>query len=1420
MSRLQVIVYGIAVAGLILLLLKVLWDQRRLKALLRKSEARYKSITGSEVIGTMIASYKGPMLEVNDTLLGMLGYSRQDLEAGCLRWDTITPPEYVQLDEGKVRDVLKTGFAREYEKQFFHKDGHRVDVWIGGIARIEGTEDLVSCCTLDITARKGVERSLQESEARFSRVVEGSNDGFWDWDLRTGQVFWSERLFAMIGESSPDDQNVPFRDFERYLPEEDRARVESAVQRCIQTGEPLHIEFKMRHRDGHYISCLSRGKPYYDGSDKVVRLAGLLTDITEQKRLQAAFQNSEARFRQLSESNLLGVAFWNIYGKIYEANDTFLRILGYDRRDVEAGLLNWQVLTLSEDQRAHAERVQKAIQGEAVLPYETRFIHREGYKIDVLVGYAMLEGSREQGFVFVLDISERKRAEQALRESEQRFRFMAEAMPQKIWTSEPDGSMDYLNSQWEDYTGQTLGKLKHWGWMDFVHPDDLQPLQSLWGQMVQEGDASQTEYRLRRFDGEYRWHLVRALPMKNGGGRTILWLGTCTDIEDLKRTQASLLESELRFRVMAESSPLQVWMLDLDRKIRYCNRRMLDFYGWTMESVADLHWEMFIESEGKASFVALLEKSYQTEMPFELEVLACRSDGEYRWTLTIGCPWFDAEGQFAGFIGSSLEIHDRKIMEQSLREREERYRLLSSAANDPIWDWDVVTDEIEWNEQFFSLFHYRPEEVEYTSAWWLKHMHPEDRERIETSLHVFFEKGGDTWVGEYRYLCADGLSFRTVLDRGFLIRDKQGRPLRMLGSLLDLTERKQYEQRVRILAESMPNKMWTALPTGQVEYVNQRWVDYTGILATETHNMDFTQIIDSADMGQVAEAWERSIAHKANFEVQARLRRYDGEYRWHLIQGSPLLDSRGEIEQILGSLTDIQEMKEIQASLMESEERFRSLADSLPFLIWLSDEKGQNIYTNKTCRDFTGGVEKDFVAQDWLAYIHPEDRDRIIQIMMRSIENQEAYYYQYRALRHDGQYRWMQVVGLPRLTREGKLTGYVGSAFDITEQKETNQILEARIQERTQQLQKSNSLLASVVENVPAMVFLKDARDLRFELFNKTGKELIGFTDAQLVGKTDYDFFPKEQADFFTAKDRETLAGGVLVDVPEEPLETVHGELLYLHTKKVPILDEQGQPAYLLGISEDITALKQNQEQIQSLNRQLEDQIRNLNAANKELESFSYTVSHDLRAPLRTIDGFSQAVLEDYEDKLDEDGKRYLARIREGSQQMAQLIDDMLNLSRLTRGELKKEIFNLSEMAESVARDLRQTEPDRQVTFVIQPNLCVDADKRLMQAVMENLLGNAWKFTSAHPTARIEFGAFQENERTVYFVKDDGAGFDMAYADKLFGTFQRLHDTVEFSGTGVGLASVHRVIHRHGGEIWAHGEVEKGATFYFTLSLM
>ncbi len=267
------------------------------------------------------------------------------------------------------------------------------------------------------------------------------------------------------------------------------------------------------------------------------------------------------------------------------------------------------------------------------------------------------------------------------------------------------------------------------------------------------------------------------------------------------------------------------------------------------------------------------------------------------------------------------------------------------------------------------------------------------------------------------------------------------------------------------------------------------------------------------------------------------------------------------------------------------------------------------------------------------------------------------------------------------------------------------------------------------------------------------------------------------------------------------------GVEIFFRNQKYSINADRIQILNLL-LSTYEVAIQKNQE-LSAMQRQLE-------AANRELEAFSYSVSHDLRAPLRTIDGFSEALREDCSDRLGQTGEEHLRHIRSAVRKMNDLIDAMLSLSRLTRTDVKRERLDLSGLARTVISELREREPERRVDFVIGEAITAEGDAVMLKAALENLLGNAWKFTGRRDPAKIEFGLLRKADPT-YYVRDNGAGFDMTYAGKLFGAFQRLHTATEFPGLGIGLATVRRIIHRHGGQIWAEGETGKGATFYFTL---
>ena len=315
-------------------------------------------------------------------------------------------------------------------------------------------------------------------------------------------------------------------------------------------------------------------------------------------------------------------------------------------------------------------------------------------------------------------------------------------------------------------------------------------------------------------------------------------------------------------------------------------------------------------------------------------------------------------------------------------------------------------------------------------------------------------------------------------------------------------------------------------------------------------------------------------------------------------------------------------------------------------------------------------------------------------------------------------------------------------------------------------------------------------------------------------------FYQGESREIIEAAVKDAMEHGKSYDLELE-IMTAKGTRKWVRTIGQPVR-EDGAIVKVWGSFQDITEHKRAAEEILQLNvnleRRVSERTAELQAANQELEAFSYSVSHDLRAPLRSIDGFSQAILDEYAHKLDDQGRDHLKRVRVATQHMGQLIDDMIKLARVARAEMQREAVDLSVLAADVLAALQKSEPDRRVEYLIEPGLVVEGDTSLLRVVLDNLLGNAWKFTGKQAHARIEFGAHsQETGGPAYFVRDNGAGFDMNYVGKLFGVFQRLHILSDFPGTGVGLATVQRIVQRHGGRVWAEGAVGKGATFYFVV---
>lgn len=861
------------------------------------------------------------------------------------------------------------------------------------------------------------------------------------------------------------------------------------------------------------------------------------------------------------------------------------------------------------------------------------------------------------------------------------------------------------------------------------------------------------------------------------------------------------------FRQIIESNIIGILVANLDGHVIEANDYFINMLGYNRNDLEAglLRWRKItppeFEEVDRKKRIELCEQGVCT--PFEKQYL--HKEG-YRIDVLLEAVRLEKDA----CIYYIADISKAKQSERDMRELEMRFRSLADATSIIIFVSDSQGNVSYYNKagrQFLG-----EEALKKTTPTALEDfIHPDDLTHVlnlrsaavDQCAPFTYECRLKNYNGEYRWLLLSA-------SPRFIGEEFQG----YVTSGMDITERqeaenaiRESEQRFRTMADASPNLISVHDPEDNVIYYNRAAIEFLGGKNLEdVIDLSWRTIVHPDDLQGFIDKRTKAMERYQSYQHECRVKDKEGQYRWLLVFAAPRFTGNA-CQGYVTSNIDITERKKAESALEESETRFRTLAEAAPVHIWMSDPQGNVIYSNRIVPQFQDGTHT--VGLNWQDTLHPDDLDSFLKIQSSAVKKRLDYEGEWRFKNKEGDYRWLFMSAVPRFVAE-KFEGYIASTIDITERKLAENALK-----------ESEQLFKTIADTVPAMIYMHDENDV-IEFSNKALLEFAGNKLEDVVGlpvgserwngfihPDDLNRLFPDYQEKFKKKDPYTY---------ELRIRCRDGSYRWTTDSGVARYDNIGRFVGYIGAYTDIEQLKeterQNNELMENLEKKVIERTVELEAVNRELESFSYSVSHDLRAPLRGIDGMSLAILEDYQDRLDDKGRKYLEILRKEAQHMGELINEMLNLSRLTRGELHWGLVNLSEVAAEVAENLKWQEPQRQVIFNIEPNVIVQGDSHLLRAVLENLMGNAWKFTSKHSTATIQFGVQSQDGQPVYFVKDDGAGFDMEYAEKLFNVFQRLHTTSEFPGSGIGLATVQRVVHRHGGRVWAQGEVEKGAQIF------
>ncbi|HBZ57054.1 MAG TPA: hypothetical protein DEO88_16745 [Syntrophobacteraceae bacterium] len=757
------------------------------------------------------------------------------------------------------------------------------------------------------------------------------------------------------------------------------------------------------------------------------------------------------------------------------------------------------------------------------------------------------------------------------------------------------------------------------------------------------------------------------------------------------------------------------------------------------------------------------------------------------------------------------EITERQRVEAALLESEAKYRAVVENSLAGVY---IIQDDLLRfvNRRWCEIFGYTYEEaVDKLNPIDLSVM--EDRRTIADNLKK--RLSGEAHYIEYdlRAIRKDG-EVITVKILGSAMTYK-GRPA-VSGTMIDITERKQAEEALHQANETL-RAMLDTVPVGIFDLdtegrVRRIWNPAAERLLGWRRDEVLGQFLPAVPEGGLDEftvfrEWVRSGKSIAGKDLVHR--RKDGPIIEYSLYAAPEYDADGNVVGNIAAIVDVTERKLAERALKESEVFLNTLLNAIPIPVFYKDTNGRYLGFNTSFEAFFDATREQLIGKT-VFEIYPPELARVYYAKDNELfvsggtQRYESQITNVRGEAHDVIFNKAVFAD-----NQGVINGLIGTILDITERKRAEQVLSEK-----------NQFILSLLRAIPVAVFYKD-REGRYQGCNDTFTRITGVTAEEILGKRVGDLWPSELADRYHHADLELMKNRGHQEY-EFQVKAKSGQMLPVLFAKDVYLDKDGEVAGLVGAFLDITERKRAEEEILKLNLQLEERIRErtaqLEAANQELEAFAYSVSHDLRAPLRHIDGFLGLLQISGAAVLDERTRHYMASISEATQRMGALIDDLLSFSRMGRKEFSQMTVDLNDLTQEVIREIEPDAQGRVLHWHVADLPVVSGDLAMLRIVLVNLISNAVKFTRACEHTEIEIGCLPgPGIETVVFVRDNGVGFDMAYADKLFGVFQRLHRLDDFEGTGIGLANVRRIIHRHGGRTWAEGQVGHGATFYFSL---
>lgn len=1239
-------------------------------------------------------------------------------------------------------------------------------------------------------------------------------------DLK-GNITWMNPVAeSLTGYHAGDISEKPLENIVLIINELTNERYESLTEQVIKLGKVTwqYDNAKLRTGKNEMVPIAGSATPLLDSIGIAYGVVIIFQQIAGWMYAEEKLRESEAWHRQVLDFMQEGC-----------------QIIGGD----------WRYIYLNEAAAAHGHRPVRELIGqtmmeaypgiESTLMFRNlrqcmemrtamRFDNQFTYPDGSLGWFELSVQPIEEGlFILSTDITKRKEADVATRIALAKYKTLFENFPLGITVSDKHGNILETNSIAEKLLGisneeQLHRQLDGTEWQ-IIRPDgSLMPAEEYASvRALSEGrKVDNVVMGIIKPDKSVTWINVTAAPISLDECGVVVTYG---DITGRKQAEEKIINTENWYRSLIENAPDGVVLIDVNGKFKYASPSVERIFGYTQDDLPYCDADRLTHPDDLPMVLAELMHLIQdpTYIP-TIQYHFHHKNGDWRWIEStfsnlLAVPNVD------GIIINFRDIHERKLAEAELKKNRDMLEEAQRMGHIGHMEWQGENKPLVCSDELYRILGLEPQSIPISRNTFASMLTNEERQRLDRLDHQFFASRSDLDY-EFSIKLPSGKQ-RWLHQHGNVTYSDDGQPVHMISTIQDITERKlaiealkESEERYYQLFERVKNgyslnEIITNDKGNPVDYkiveVNIAFEEIFG-----KNRVDLINKKGSTFKSKTGTEWKERLkivsdaallGQEGDFEIfQDHSGRY---YNVHIY--SPSTNFFAAIYE------DITDRKNIEGAFKKIEEKYFALFNSktdITLLAEISDMgiPGRIIEANDQAVRVTGYSREELLClspYDLAKYPASKGEDVAKQLLIGNTARFEQ------TVKCKNGREFPAEVTLYKIISGDKMFAII-AAHDITE------ILKAE-----KEAEESKRLMNALIENVPIGITIVDS-NMEIIWCSQAGEALPGFNIRNNI-TTSVQINPmyysntKEPVPFDDLPVVKAVRNGTLVENMEVILNDLDGNPIELSCNAVAVKNSDGEIIGGIMTFQDITTIKKREEEISKLNILLVRKTEDLERSNKELEAFSYSVSHDLRAPLRHISGFSTLLTKKFNDNLNEDGVKYLQKVNEAATLMGKLIDDILKLFGITQTELNIQRVNLSEIFRTLSSEKQKVYPGRKIQVKIEEELFANCDESLIRICMNNLFENAWKFTMKSDNPVIEFGKVTDDGNACFFIRDNGVGFDMQYSDKLFGAFERLHSPSDFEGTGIGLAIVQRVINKHGGRIWAESEVNKGAIFYFVL---